>query len=65
MTIYLPELEQEHDASFPDIESALHDPDGLLAMGGDLTPNAYYSLTHMEFFLGIAMTILFYGGAQV
>lgn len=38
MTIYLPELEQEHDASFPDIESALHDPDGLLAMGGDLTP---------------------------
>ena len=28
---------------FPDVESALRDPDGLLAIGGDLTPNRLLS----------------------
>jgi leucyl/phenylalanyl-tRNA--protein transferase len=28
---------------FPDVESALRDPDGLLAIGGDLTPNLLLS----------------------
>lgn len=50
MTIYLPCLD-EYEDSFPDVESALTEPDGLLAFGGDLSPhriiNAYktaYSL---------------------
>jgi leucyl/phenylalanyl-tRNA---protein transferase len=36
MTIYLPELPISNHA-FPDVNTALKDPDGLLAMGGDLT----------------------------
>ncbi|KXO14186.1 Leucyl/phenylalanyl-tRNA--protein transferase [Moritella sp. JT01] len=44
MPIYLPEL--NHDlAYFPPVNTALTEPDGLLAMGGDLSPerlvNAY------------------------
>jgi len=44
MPIYLPEL--NHDLTyFPAVDTALVDPDGLLAIGGDLTPerlvNAY------------------------
>lgn len=37
MTIYLPQLSDD-PALFPDTEEALSDPDGLLAMGGDLSP---------------------------
>lgn len=44
MPIYLPEL-SAHDVSFPDLHHALTEPDGLLAMGGDLSAerliNAY------------------------
>jgi leucyl/phenylalanyl-tRNA--protein transferase len=44
MTIYIPEL-NEDKTRFPDLRTALADPDGLLAMGGDLSPeriiNAY------------------------
>ena len=36
MAIYLPQL-SAHDVSFPRLESALSEPDGLLAMGGDLS----------------------------
>lgn len=36
MPIYLPELTQQ--LSFPPIHQALRQPDGLLAMGGDLQP---------------------------
>ncbi len=36
MTIYLPELTADK-SFFPDISSALQDPDGLLAIGGDLS----------------------------
>ncbi|MCD1599215.1 leucyl/phenylalanyl-tRNA--protein transferase [Rheinheimera aquimaris] len=46
MTIYLPELDA-HDVSFPELHHALTEPDGLLAMGGDLSTarliNAYSS----------------------
>ena len=28
----------EQDLDFPDVEHAMQDPDGLLAMGGDLSP---------------------------
>lgn len=44
MTVYLPEL-TDNKTLFPNVKTALDDPDGLLAMGGDLTPqrviNAY------------------------
>ncbi|WP_445766888.1 leucyl/phenylalanyl-tRNA--protein transferase [Rheinheimera sp.] len=36
MAIYLPEL-AAHDVAFPSLHRALHQPDGLLAMGGDLS----------------------------
>ncbi len=42
MPIYLPELDINNN-SFPDIESALKEPDGLLAMGGDLSPQRVLS----------------------
>lgn len=45
MTIRLPQLGGDPEAPFPDPESALREPDGLLAFGGDLNPrrllNAY------------------------
>ncbi|MFT6985311.1 MAG: leucyl/phenylalanyl-tRNA--protein transferase [Psychromonas sp.] len=37
MAIYLPEL-SDNNTLFPDINKALDNPDGLLAMGGDLHP---------------------------
>lgn len=37
MTIYLPQLSNDCFL-FPEVETALTDPDGLLAMGGDLKP---------------------------
>ncbi|MCG6201329.1 leucyl/phenylalanyl-tRNA--protein transferase [Psychromonas antarctica] len=44
MTIYIPELPLDNSL-FPNVNSALSEPDGLLAMGGDLNPqriiNAY------------------------
>ncbi|HEY2346350.1 MAG TPA: leucyl/phenylalanyl-tRNA--protein transferase [Xanthomonadaceae bacterium] len=45
MRLQLPWLQADPDSPFPDPRSALHEPDGLLAVGGDLTParllNAY------------------------
>ena len=45
MSIRLPLLGDAADAPFPSVETALREPDGLLAMGGDLSPvrllNAY------------------------
>jgi len=47
MPIRLPELPVDPRAPFPDPRTALREPDGLLAMGGDLSPerlvNAYAS----------------------
>lgn len=44
MSIFIPELNKD-TAVFPHVDSALSSPDGLLAMGGDLSPqriiNAY------------------------
>ena len=37
MTLYLPELDNDY-TNFPAVSTALNDPDGLLAIGGDLTP---------------------------
>ena len=45
MNLRLPTLDADPAAPFPPAESALREPDGLLAMGGDLSParllNAY------------------------
>lgn len=38
MPIHLPELSDDPAAPFPDPRTALREPDGLLAMGGDLSP---------------------------
>ena len=38
MPIRLPELLRDPDTPFPPVESALREPDGLLAWGGDLSP---------------------------
>ncbi|PJC88084.1 leucyl/phenylalanyl-tRNA--protein transferase [Vibrio sp. HA2012] len=42
MTIYLPEL-SPYDTQFPSPGEALTDPNGLLAMGGDLSPERLIS----------------------
>ena len=42
MTIYLPELSPDN-INFPCIDTALNEPDGLLAMGGDLSPERIYN----------------------
>jgi leucyl/phenylalanyl-tRNA---protein transferase len=42
VAIYLPEL-SPHDVSFPKLHRALSEPDGLLAMGGDLSPSRLMS----------------------
>jgi leucyl/phenylalanyl-tRNA---protein transferase len=45
MSLRLPWLSADRDAPFPPVDTALRDPDGLLAAGGDLSParllNAY------------------------
>jgi len=45
MSLRLPLLDADPEAPFPPADSALREPDGLLAMGGDLSPprllNAY------------------------
>lgn len=41
MTIYLSQLSDD-PSLFPSVEHALADPDGLLAMGGDLSPERIY-----------------------
>lgn len=42
MTIYLPPLSDDLHL-FPNVEQALTDPDGLLAMGGDLNPQRIFN----------------------
>src|SRR5688500_937889 len=45
MALHLPRLSSDPLAPFPETDTALRQPDGLLAMGGDLSPdrliNAY------------------------
>ncbi|MBV7297611.1 leucyl/phenylalanyl-tRNA--protein transferase [Enterovibrio paralichthyis] len=38
MTIYLPPLDETKPEFFPPVYTAMADPDGLLAIGGDLSP---------------------------
>ena len=41
MSIRIPELHPDPGSPFPPVESALADPDGLLAFGGDLSPQRF------------------------
>ena len=41
MTLRLPQLGPEPDAPFPPVDWALDEPDGLLAFGGDLSPQRF------------------------
>ncbi|MEO6228328.1 MAG: leucyl/phenylalanyl-tRNA--protein transferase [Thermomonas sp.] len=47
MSVRLPQLSPDPNAAFPPADTALQEPDGLLAFGGDLVPqrllNAYYN----------------------
>ncbi|MEN3158649.1 leucyl/phenylalanyl-tRNA--protein transferase [Alkalimonas sp. NCh-2] len=48
MAVFLPELTQQ--LSFPPLSQALHEPDGLLAMGGDLSPARLLAAYHQGIF---------------
>ena len=41
MTLRLPELSRDPHAPFPPVDTALADPDGLLAFGGDLSAQRF------------------------
>ena len=49
MAIYLPEL-KPHDVSFPPLHRAFKEPDGLLAIGGDLSVPRLLSAYHQGIF---------------
>ncbi len=50
MIVRLPRLDASPDAPFPPAEQALADPDGLLAMGGDLHPDRLLNAYHHGIF---------------
>jgi len=50
---------------FPDIERALEEPNGLIAIGGSLSTERLLDAYHQVFFLGIASKILSYGTVQI
>ena len=54
-----------HKPEFPDPNTALDDPDGLLAVGGNLQPDTLLSAYYQGTFLGITKTIRCFGGHPV
>ena len=50
---------------FPPIESALEEPNGLLAMGGDLSTQRLLLPMLQVFFLGLMNNNLFFGGRPI
>ena len=50
---------------FPDVNSALRDPDGLLAIGGDLSSERLLSAYQRGIFPGIVKANPFYGGHRI
>ena len=50
---------------FPDPINALDDPEGLLAIGGDLSTHVYSVLINKLYFRGFLKENLFYGGARL
>ncbi|WP_325893351.1 leucyl/phenylalanyl-tRNA--protein transferase [Grimontia sp. NTOU-MAR1] len=66
MTIYLPPLDDNNPESFPPVSSALEEPDGLLAIGGDLSPErlrAAYSQGIFPWF-GVDEPLLWWSPAE-
>ena len=47
---------------FPPTGTALQDPNGLLAVGGDLSVERLLEAYRRVFFLGTRLTSLFFGG---
>lgn len=66
MTIYLPPLDDNNPELFPPVSSALEEPDGLLAIGGDLSPErlrAAYSRGIFPWF-GVDEPLLWWSPAE-
>ena len=51
--------------NFPPPEMALREPNGLLAMGGDLSPARLLNAYHRGIFPGFRRAIRFYGGRPI
>ncbi|MBE1274143.1 leucyl/phenylalanyl-tRNA--protein transferase [Enterovibrio baiacu] len=66
MTIYLPPLDDNKPEHFPPISSALDDPDGLLAIGGDLSPRRLASAYRQGIFpwFGVDEPILWWSPSE-
>ena len=47
----------DDNLAFPAVENALTEPNGLLAVGGDLQPKRLIKLIAKVYFLGLVMTI--------
>ena len=59
----LPILDHQYP-EFPDPSITLTDPDGLLAMGGNLSTDTLLSAYYRGYFLGITTKTLFFGGRR-
>lgn len=64
MAIYLTELD-ENKLWFPSPYEALSNPNGLLAFGGDLSPDRLLLAYQMGFSLGMDLVNLFCGGVHL
>lgn len=64
MVIYLPEL-SDTSLEFPPVSQALTEPDGLLAMGGDLSPQRLLKAYQSGIFPGLAQVTHCCGGARL
>lgn len=54
----------EEGAPFPPVDTALEDPNGLLAFGGDLSPARLFSAYSQGYFRGLVMMNRSFGGHQ-
>lgn len=52
------------EPTFPDPNDALSSPNGLVALGGDLSPDRILQAYRMGISLGLTLRSPFYGGAQ-
>ena len=53
-----------HNIAFPSPEGALREPNGLLALGGDLSP-ARLLMAYQVYFPGFLPATRFYGGPPI
>lgn len=54
-----------HNIAFPSPEGALREPNGLLALGGDLSPARLLMAYQRGIFRGFHLVTLFYGGLPI